>query len=207
MSVPDAPSDDAPSDDDVAPVSVRLGEVVPPEDPEDWTRPLTWIAALGMLAGPLTALVWFLVAPPAQGGQALPATFAVGIAVAAGAGATGATQQGSARAATATLGAGLFGALAVVIVGVAMAGERQVGVASPTLSHAFGAAAGGLAGVAVGSIVAAFTARRWPRPVRFAAVFAVGVAVTVVVVGLLMPAPVQAAAVELAHDARAGRGG
>jgi hypothetical protein len=201
VSVPNAPSDD-----DVAPVSVRLGEVVPPEDPEDWTRPLTWIAALGMLAGPLTALAWFLLAPPAQGGQALPATLAVGTAVAAGAGATGATQQGSARAGTATLGAGLFGALAVIIVGVAMAGERQVAVASPTLSHAFGAAAGGLAGVAVGSIVAALTARRWPRPVRFAAVFAVAVAVTVVVISLLMPAPVQAASVELTHDAHAGRG-
>src|SRR3989337_2182200 len=73
------------TDDDLVPISVRLGEVVPPEDPEDWTRPLTWVAALGMLAGPLTALAWFLLAPPAQGGEALPATLAVGIAVAAGA--------------------------------------------------------------------------------------------------------------------------
>ena len=38
------------TDEDLVPVSVRLGEVVPPEDPEDWTRPLTWVAALGMLA-------------------------------------------------------------------------------------------------------------------------------------------------------------
>ena len=51
-------------DDDLVPVSVRLGEVVPPEDPEDWTRPLTWVAAFGMLAGPIVALAWFLVAPP-----------------------------------------------------------------------------------------------------------------------------------------------
>ena len=43
-------------DDDVVPVSVRLGEVVPPEDPEDWTRPLTWVAAGGMLVGPIVAL-------------------------------------------------------------------------------------------------------------------------------------------------------
>jgi cysteinyl-tRNA synthetase len=36
-------------DDDLVPVSVQLGNVVPPEDPEDWTRPLTWAAAAGML--------------------------------------------------------------------------------------------------------------------------------------------------------------
>ena len=47
-------------DDDLVPISVRLGEVVPPEDPEDWTRPLTWVAAFGMLAGPLIALAWFV---------------------------------------------------------------------------------------------------------------------------------------------------
>ena len=44
-----------PEDDDDVPVSVRLGTVVPPEDPEDWTRPLTWVAAVGMLAAPAVA--------------------------------------------------------------------------------------------------------------------------------------------------------
>ena len=51
-------------DDDLVPVSVRLGAVVPPEDPEDWTRPLTWVAALGMLAAPIVAVAWFVIAPP-----------------------------------------------------------------------------------------------------------------------------------------------
>ena len=53
-----------PTDDDLVPVSVRLGEVVPPDDPEDWTRPLTWVAAIGMLAAPAVALAWYAVAPP-----------------------------------------------------------------------------------------------------------------------------------------------
>ena len=95
-----------------------------------------------MLAGPIVALAWFLVAPPADASAALPPTYLVATSLAAGAAATGATQVGAARAFTATLGAGLFGALVVVILGVVMAGERQVGSASPTLAHAFAAAVG-----------------------------------------------------------------
>ena len=177
------------TDDDLVPVSVRLGNVVPPEDPEDWTRPLTWVAALGMLAGPLAAYAWFLVAPPTQGVQALPATFTVAAALAAGAAATGATQLGIARAWTATLGAGLFAALVVIILGVVMAGERQVGSATPTLAHAFGAAIGGLAGAAGASLTAAVTARRYRRPVRFGIALVVGLVVSLLVVGALMPEP------------------
>ena len=63
-------------DDDLVPVSVRLGAVVPPEDPEDWTRPLTWVAALGMLAGPIVTFGWFLFARPTSA-EAVPATFLV----------------------------------------------------------------------------------------------------------------------------------
>ena len=177
------------TDDDLVPVSVRLGNVVPPEDPEDWTRPLTWVAALGMLAGPLAAYAWFLVAPPTQGVQALPATFIVAAALAAGSAATGATQLGIARAWTATLGAGLFAALVVIILGVVMAGERQVGSATPTLAHAFGAAIGGLAGAAGASLTAAVTARRYRRPVRFGIALVVGLVVSLLVVGALMPEP------------------
>ncbi|HET8777774.1 MAG TPA: hypothetical protein VFN76_08945, partial [Candidatus Limnocylindria bacterium] len=153
------------TDDDLVPVSVRLGNVVPPEDPEDWTRPLTWVAALGMLAGPIATLAWFVSAPPIDGAHALPATFVVAAALSAGAAATGATQLGVARAWTATLGAGLFAALVVIILGVVMAGERQVGSASPTLEHAFGAAVGGLVGAGAAALTAAVTARRFPRSV------------------------------------------
>ncbi|HYI67984.1 MAG TPA: hypothetical protein VEW95_13775 [Candidatus Limnocylindrales bacterium] len=175
-------------DDDRVPISVRLGEVVPPEDPEDWTRPLTWVAALGMLAGPIICLAWFVAAPPTESGRALPATHLVALALTAGAAATGATQVGAARAATATLGAGLFGALVVIILGVVMAGERQVGAASPTLAHAFVAATGGMAGAAVAAIAAAFTARLRSRLVRFLPALLAGATTAFALVGLLLPA-------------------
>jgi hypothetical protein len=174
--------------EDHVPVSVRLGEVVPPEDPEDWTRPLTWVAAIGMLAAPVATLAWFVVSPPTRAGQPEPATLLVAILLAAGAAATGATQQGAARAGTATLGAGLFGALVVVILGAVMAGERQVGIASPTLAHAFAAALAGLAGSAAAAIVAALVARLRSRLVRFVPAAVAGVAVAAPVVLLLLPA-------------------
>lgn len=175
------------SDEDLVPVSVRLGEVVPPEDPEDWTRPLTWVAALGMLAAPLVTVAWFLLAPPDQGAVALPATLGVALALAAGAVSTGATQQGVARAVTATLGAGLFGALVVVMAGVVMAGERQVGVASPTLAHAFVAGLGGLGGVAAGALGIGVATARWPRPVPVVVGLAAGLIGAFVTVSAVMP--------------------
>lgn len=175
------------TDEDLVPVSVRLGAVVPPEDPEDWTRPLTWVAASGMLAAPIATVAWFLVAPPLQSEQALPATYLVATLLAAGAAATGATQQGIARAATATLGAALFGSLVVVIVGVVMAGERQVAAASPTLAHALAAGVGGSAGAAAGSVVAGLVARLHARAIRFVLALVAGGAVAMLVVGALLP--------------------
>jgi hypothetical protein len=175
------------NDEDLVPVSVRLGEVVPPEDPEDWTRPLTWVAAIGMLAAPIATFLWFLVAPPTQSTSALLATWIVATLLAIGAAATGATQQGAARAGTATLGAGLFAALVVVILGVVMAGERQVGSASPTLAHAFAAALAGLAGAAAAAVVAALVAGLGSRPPRFLAALGAAVAGVVLGLGVLMP--------------------
>lgn len=176
------------ADDDLVPISVRLGDVVPPEDPEDWTRPLTWVAALGMLAAPLVTLAWFAAAAPTDARTPLPATFAVAAALAGGAAATGATQLGMARAWTATLGAGLFGALVVVMLGVVMAGERQVGVASPTLAHGFSAAVAGLGGSGAAAAVAAVVSRLRSRVVRFLAAVAAAVTVALLTVGLLMGA-------------------
>jgi len=166
-------------DENLVPVSVRLGAVVPPEDPEDWTRPLTWVAALGMLAAPVVTLAWFAVAPPASANEAVPATTLVAILLAGGAAATGATQIGRARAWTATLGAGLLGALLVIVLGVVMAGERQVETASPTVAHAFVAAVAGLVGAAAASAIAALVAGLRSRVVRFAPALAAGVAVAV----------------------------
>jgi hypothetical protein len=174
-------------DDDLVPISVRLGEVVPPEDPEDWTRPLTWVAAVGMLAGPIIALAWFVAAPPSAANVPLPATYLVALALTAGSAATGSTQVGAARAATATLGAGLFAALVVIILGVVTAGERQVGSASPSLAHAFVASVAGLSGTAGGAAVAAVVARLRSRPVRFLPALAAGAVIALAVVGLLLP--------------------
>lgn len=143
-----------PSDDELVPVSVRLGAVVPPEDPEDWTRPLTWMVAAGMLAGPLTALAWFVVAAPRSSDAPLPGTWLVAIAVAGGAAAVGATQIGRLRSFTGTLGAGLFAAVATVSIGLVMAGERQVEAASPSLAHGLAAAIAGVVGALAASLVA-----------------------------------------------------
>ena len=176
-------------DDDLVPVSVRLGDVVPPEDPEDWTRPLTWVAAIGMLAAPVATLAWFVIAPPTQSADAQPGTALVAMLLAAGAAATGATQQGAARAGTATLGAGLFGALVVVILGVVLAGERQVESASPTLAHAFAAALAGLAGTAFAAGVAALVARLRSRLVRLLPAVATGVAVALLALRAVMATP------------------
>jgi hypothetical protein len=153
-------------EDDLVPVSVRLGEVVPPEDPEDWTQPLTWMAALGMLLGPAVAVGWFLLAPPEGATQPTLGTWLLAVALALGSVVTGATQQGWLRATTATAAAALFAALVTVIAGAAMAGERQVGEASPALAQAFGAAVAGLAGAVASTPLAAALAAvngRWMR--------------------------------------------
>ena len=82
----------------------------------------------------------------------------------------------------------LFGALVIIVLGVVMAGERQVGVASPTLAHAFVASAAGLAGAAVGAVVAAVAARLRSRVVRFVPAVLAGVATAAGVVGVMLPA-------------------
>ena len=74
-----------------------------------------------------------------------------------------------------------------MVLGVVMAGERQVGTASPTLAHATAAALGGLAGVLVAAIVAAAMARVHGRFLRLLPALAAGVAVGSVAVGALLP--------------------
>jgi hypothetical protein len=163
-----------PDDDDVVPVSVRLGTVVPPEDPEDWTRPLTWVAAIGMLAAPLVTVAWFLIGPPKLTTAPVPGTFAVALVLAGGAALVGSTQIGRLRACTGTLAAVLLAGVLAIAVGAALAGERQIGSASPTLAHALAAALAGVAGALLASAVNAVAAT-WPsRSARAAAAAAVG---------------------------------
>jgi hypothetical protein len=171
----------APDDDDLVPVSVRLGAVVPPEDPEDWTRPLTWVAAIGMLAAPALALAWFTVAAPSGSETASPGTYVVAIVLAAGAAIAGATQLGRVRAFTGTLGAGLLAALLLVITGAATAGERQVGAASPTLGHAVAGSVAGLAGVIPAAVAGWLAAGSVSRLWRGALTAALGVVVAALV--------------------------
>ena len=175
-----------PPDDEMVPVSVRLGTVVPPEDPEDWTRPLTWVAAVGMVAAPAVALAWYLVAAPGDGTHIVPGTWVVAITLVAGAAAAGGTQIGRLRAFTGTLGAALLGALLVVIAGAVTAAERQVGSASPTLAQSVAAAIAGLAGALPAAAFGALTARSWPRLRRGAVSAVVGVLVAAVVLATLL---------------------
>ena len=177
---------DAASDDDLVPVSVRLGQVVPPEDPEDWTRPLTWAAAAGMLAAPGVAFAWFWIGPPIASHPAQAATYVLACTLVTGAALTGATQQGALRAAAGTVAAALFSALAVVVVGAALAGERQVGAASPTVAHAFGAAVAGLCGALAVSPLAARLASIRSRAPRVVAPGAIGAGVALFLVGALL---------------------
>jgi hypothetical protein len=174
--------------DDLVPVSVRLGTVVPPEDPEDWTRPLTWVAAIGMLAAPAILVAWYFVGAPTASTGPLAGTYAVALALVVGASAAGGTQLGRARALAGTVAAGLLGALLLVIVGALTAGEvgwlgdmRPVHSINPTLTHAAASALAGLAGclpAALAEGLAAALLSRLPRGVLGAAL---GALVTVLV--------------------------
>jgi MFS family permease len=183
MTDPTSPPPPAPDDD--VPISVRLGTVVPPEDPEDWTQPLTWVAAIGMLAAPLTALLWFWLARPTTSAPS-GMTWILAAVLVSGASLTGSTQIGRARAFAGTLGAALFGALATVIVGLVLAGERQVGSASPTLAQAFVAGMSGLAGAVAASVLALALARQRARLIRFVPPALIGSVVALLIVGLLL---------------------
>jgi hypothetical protein len=176
-----------PEGENLVPVSVRLGTVVPPEDPEDWTRPLTWVAAIGMLGAPGLALAWFTVAAPHDSSRPLAGTWVVALALTVGAAVAGGTQIGRLRAFTGTLGAALLGGLLIVAAGAVSAGERQLGSASPTLAHGLAAALGGVAG-ALPAAFAALAAGSLPRWQRGALAGALGVVVTAVVLPRLFGA-------------------
>ena len=169
------------TDDDLVPASVRLGAVVPPEDPEDWTRPLTWVAALGMVAAAMVTLAWLAIAPPANS-EAQPMTGVVSATLAGGAALTGATQIGRFRAFAGTVGGGLFAALATVVVGAAL-GAPAAGASaqsSAALTHASLGAAAGLAGAAASAVLAAAGPPSTSRPIRAALGVPVGVGVALI---------------------------
>ena len=186
----------APETEDLVPVSVRLGAVVPPEDPEDWTRPLTWVAAIGMLAAPTILIGWYLLAAPTDTVRALPGTYAVAITLVVGAATAGGTQLGRARAVAGTLAAGLLGALLIVMVG-AVAGEVvtscdcKPGIVlplSPTLVHAAAGALAGLAGCLPAALAEGLAAGSLSRLRRGVLAAVLGALVTTIVLPNLFPA-------------------
>ena len=179
-SAPEAAPDDRP-------ISVRLGTVVPPEDPEDWRRPLTWVAAAGMLLGPLVALTWFLAAPPDDSLHSLPGTWLVAGALVIGAVTTGSTQLRPGWAFAATLGSGLFGALLTVIFGLVLAQPTTTDAAAPSMVHAVLASVAGLAG-ALAAATLMFVLGRTSRPWRGLLPGGIGLAIAALVVQLVFTA-------------------
>jgi FtsH-binding integral membrane protein len=180
-----ADPDSAPAEDDAVPVSVRLGTVVPPEDPEDWTRPLTWVAATGMLLGPLVALAWFLVAPPTEAADPVPGTWIVAAALVAGAVLTGETQRRPGWRFAGTLGCGLFGALLTVLFATILFHRTGLLADAPGLVHAFVASTAGTAGALAASTLMPALAGMPSRLRRAGAPAAIGIAVAALCVQLL----------------------
>ena len=173
---------------DDRPISVRLGEVVPPEDPEDWTRPLTWVAALGMLAAPIVAFAWFATTPPGDATHPHLGTWLVAAVMVAGAVATGLTQRGPWRSATATIGAALFAAVATVAVGFSFTPEPP-GIDPPAIAilHAGPASVAGVFGSVAAAPVIGITSRHRDRVRLGLAALVLGIGAGALVVGLVMP--------------------
>jgi hypothetical protein len=164
--------------DDNRPPSVRLGEVVPPEDPEDWGQPLTWIVAAGMLVAPLAGAAWFILAAPTDPRLDVVGTSALAVILAVGAAVTGATQRGMWRTFATAIGAGLFNALGLVVVGTVLAGGESLGVATVS------AMAGVIATVPT-AMLAALLADRAGRARRIVSPALAGGVTAVVIVRLL----------------------
>lgn len=172
---------------DDRPVSVRLGQVVPPEDPEDWSRPLTWVAALGMLAAPIVALTWFAITAPDDATRPHGGTWLLAAACVSGAIATGLTQRGAWRAGTATVGAALFAALASVAIGASVGSSAAAGT-SPSLAHATVGAAAGTAGAFGAAPLMALFAGHHARHRLVIAPLALGIGASLLAVSLLFAA-------------------
>jgi hypothetical protein len=139
-----------------------------------------------MLVGPLVALVWFLVAPPATADRPAPGTWLVAGALVAGAAVTGATQIGPVWAFAGTLGAGLFGAMLTTLFAVVLSPGRTVALGgSATLGQAFAASVAGLIGALAASTLMPALSRMPSRIRRAVAPGAIGIAVSAIGVRLV----------------------
>jgi hypothetical protein len=174
--------------DESVPISVRLGTVVPPEDPEDWRRALTWVAAAGMLLAPALVVLWFVSGPPAESARPVPATWLIAGAIVVGGVLTGTTQLRPAWAAAATLGSALFAALLIVLYAVAVSPQVRVGAFAPAIAQALSGSAAGLGGALVSATLMPAFSRMRSRVRRGLAPAAIGIAVSAILVRLLLPA-------------------
>ncbi len=179
-----------PEADDLVPVSVRLGTVVPPEDPEDWTRPLTWVAAIGMLAAPAILVGWYLLVAPTDSVRPSGGDLRGGDRARCWRGSRrgypAGTREGRDRH------AGFRPAwqpCCIVVVGALTAGEVgyfgdmiwAVALATPNLAHAAAGALAGLAGCLPAALAEGLAARSLPRLWRGSLAAAIGALVTALV--------------------------
>lgn len=162
---------------------MRVGEVVEPEGPEDWRRPLTWLAAAGMLAAPIAAFGWLGLVPPEQPRLAPGAWLVAGL-LPAGSAVTASTQRGPLRAVAAALGAALFAALLTLVVASSLAGELAREGAPSLLAHVVPALAAGALGVLLAAAASGATAERRSRLARACVPGALGTGLAL----LLLPA-------------------
>lgn len=174
--------------DESVPISIRLGTVVPPEDPEDWRRPLTWVAAAGMLLAPALVVLWFVIGPPAESARPVPATWLIAGAIVLGGVLTGTTQLRPAWAAAATLGSALFAALLIVLYAVAVSPQVRVGAFAPAIAQALSGSAAGLGGALVSATLMPAFSRMRSRVRRGLTPAAIGIAVSAILVRFLLPA-------------------
>lgn len=161
--------------------------MIPPEDPEDWRRRLTWQIAAGMLAAPLASLAWFLGWPPSSASEPMIATYLVASILAGGSALAGSTQRGSIRTMLATVGVGLFEALGVVLVASIVTGGRAVGEATPEVAQGLTAALAGMGGALAAASLGALLADRATAMRRFASPALAGAITAVIFVGVLLP--------------------
>lgn len=141
-----------------------------------------------MLAAPLSALIWFLAAPPDDAARSYAATWLLAAVLVAGAVATGLTQRGHWRAGAGTLGAALFAAVATVALGFTFSPE-PAGIDPPAiaLTHAATASMAGVIGAAAAAPVVGVTSGHRSRIRIGLAAAGLGAATAVLMVELLMP--------------------
>ena len=112
-----------------------------------------------MLAAPLVALGWFLLAPPRDAFSLYPGTWLLAASVVAGAVVTSLTQRGRWRSFAGAIGAGLFAALATIAIAAGLA-DGSTRAAAELSQAAIGSTAGVTGALAAAPLLALLADRR-----------------------------------------------